>query len=310
MISTPSKSDTSPGCSLEVSSSPGGKESKKAHPNIGEGPKAMESPPMEEGWGNKPKRHKTYKATYPVKARYVTHHARSDVGKRIAKLIDKIAGEGDFISTIGWTTEDIDEGNEEETMIIVDPPHYRGLSREASRLLKGTEVQKENLAFSSMRFMRGNLLAELVDKEARGKKVLWCWAAAGSSVFMKMDGSKYFNLHSALIEWEGEPNFRFRSSTNDLHGVLFYTEPGMETATDNDIKLLEEMDMRPRGVPPEDAQSTTSEEEQVGEDPTKDLPPIYTADKWVDNPPPQRGEGWWGIGNPPRRLQEGLRWFQ
>ena len=84
----------------------------------------------------------------------------------------------------------------------------------------------------------------------------------------------------------------------------------METATDNDIKLLEEMDMRPRGVPPEDAQSTTSEEEQVGEDPTKDLPPIYTADKWVDNPPPQRGEGWWGIGNPPRRLQEGLRGFQ
>jgi len=67
----------------------------------------------------------------------------------------------------------------------------------------------------------------------------------------------------------------------------------METATDNDFKLLEEMGMRPRGIQPAEAQSTTSEEEQVGEDPTKDLPPIYTSDKWVDNPPPQRGEGWW-----------------
>ena len=93
---------------------PRGKESKKAHPNIGEEPKAMESTPMEEGWGNEPKRHKAYKTTYPVKVRYVTHHARSDVGKRITKLMDKIAGEGDFISTIGWTTEDIAEGDEEE----------------------------------------------------------------------------------------------------------------------------------------------------------------------------------------------------
>ena len=27
------------------------------------------------------------------------------------------------------------------------------------------------------------------------------------------------------------------------------------------------------------------------EDPTKDLPPIFTAEAWVDKPPPQRGEG-------------------
>ena len=68
----------------------------------------------------------------------------------------------------------------------------------------------------------------------------------------------------------------------------------METATDNDFTLLAEMRMRPRGAPPAEAQSTTSEEEQVEEDPTKDLPPIYTSDKSVDTPPPQRGEGWWG----------------
>ena len=151
----------------------------------------MENMPLEEWWGKEPKRHKAHKGTDPVKTQYVTQQARADVGKKITKLIDKIAGEGDSVSTIGWTTGDLDEGEEKEAMIIADPSHYRGLSYEASRLLKGTESQKKNLAYSSMRFMKGNLLAELVDKESRGKKVLWCCAAAGSTVFMKMDGSKY-----------------------------------------------------------------------------------------------------------------------
>ena len=182
--------------------------------------------PLEEWWGKEPKRHKAHKVTYPVKTQYVTHQARADVGKKITKLINKIAGEGDFVSTIGWTTDDLDEGGEKEAMIIADPSHYRGLSHEASRLLKGTESQKDNLAYSSMRFMKGNLLAELVDKESKGKKVLWCWAAAGSTVFMKMGGSKYFNLHSALIEWEGEPNIIFRSSTDDLHGFCITRSRG------------------------------------------------------------------------------------
>ena len=160
------------------------------------------------------------------------------------------------------------------------------MSREASKLLKGTESQKEDFSQSSLRVMKGNLLADLVDEESRGKDILWCWAAAGSSVFMKMDGSTYFNVHSALIEWEGEPNIWFKSSSDDLHGILLYTEPGMETATDNDFNLLEEMGMRPRGLQPAEAQSTTSEEEGEVEDPTKDLPLIYTAGAWIDNPPP------------------------
>ena len=167
-----------------------------------------------------PKRPKVHAQTFPRKARYTTHHARSDVGKKITKLIDRIASEEDFVSTIGWTDDERGEMMTDEAMIIADPPRYREMSREASKLLKGTESQKGDFAYSSLRVMKGNLLADLIDKESRGKKILWSWAAAGSSVFMKMDGSRYFNIHSALIEWEGVPNIRFKSSSGDLHGIL------------------------------------------------------------------------------------------
>ena len=108
---------------------------------------------------------------------------------------------------------------------------------------------------------------------------------------MNMDGSRYYNVHSAFIEWEGGgPNIKFKSSTDGLHGILFYTEPGMETATDNDFNLLEEMGMRPRGLQPAEAQSTTSEEEGEVEGPPKD-PSTDLHGRCVDRQPtsPKRG---------------------
>ena len=51
---------------------------------------------------------------------------------------------------------------------------------------------------------------------------------------MKMDGSKSFNIHSALIEWEGEATLKFQSSTPELFGLFFTMGPSMDKATEED----------------------------------------------------------------------------
>ena len=245
------------------------------------------------------KRPKTYSRSFTIKARYTTHQARSDIGKKITKLIDKIADGQKGVKTIGWTFEE--EGSEDDGKpleIIADPMRYRALSKEASLLLKGSETQNSNFAYSTLRVAKGDVLEDLVNTDTKGRKVLWCWTAAGSTTWMKMDGSKFFNIHSALIEWEGEPKIKFKSSTSDLFGLLFTMGPTMDKASEKDVAQLEEMGMRPRGIQPLDEQSTTSEEVEEEVDPTIDLPPIFTADAWADKPPPQKGEGWWGRGNP------------
>ena len=116
--------------------------------------------------GKPPKRQKPNARTYMVKERYTTHHARADVGKKITKLIEKIADGKSMVSTVGWTFEE--ESCEEEVEevaalaeapckdkrkekkerrdIIADARRYRELIKEASRLLKGSEAQKTNFA--------------------------------------------------------------------------------------------------------------------------------------------------------------------
>jgi hypothetical protein len=146
---------------------------------------------------------------------FKVHKATRSLGQTVFNMIKEAFPEGTGTKLIGLQ-EDL-----EGLILVGDYPKYQRILHAANKLFSLPELSNEAFAFTSIALLKGAELEDLPTKEAFGAKRLWLWASKGA-VAVQLGRSRFHDLHSAILSWDGDDRLRMRTNGGEVIGVLWY----------------------------------------------------------------------------------------